>query len=808
MNQELRIRCQMVNLPFDCGAGGLFGAHTAIVGEAPGERECAMRTPFSGGSGKLLWDAIRKEGVLRNQVYSTNLVKRRLITAGDHAGKPKDAIGGGEREHWAAILLMELASLPNLQYIVCLGNLALNALTGQTGITQWRGSVLYTRIGDRTIPVICTFNPAACLRDPKLEVTFKMDLGKYTRVVNKTYNVPTFARYINPSPQEAINFIETMREEGKPVALDIETMAEETACVGLANSVHEGMCINFRNQRSNRWSTADERDVRLALQGLCSDTRVKFVAQNGHFDCTWLWYKDRIKVHKVWFDTMLAHHLLYPPLPHNLGYLTSQYTDMPYYKDDGKTWRETDDIDQLWNYNVQDCITTLMCTESMQVELQKEKLDQFFYNHVMRLQPHLVWMTVGGVKCDATLKSRITEDLAREVAHKRQQFLDAVREATGDIDRECNPNSPKQLADLFFSDLKLVGRGTSTNRENRDRMLAHPRTTDDAKQVILRLNEYAEDNKFFTTYADASIDDDGRFRCEYKQTGVQSAPGRLSSSSTMWGSGLNLQNIPDRAKPMFMIDDGYEASYFDASQIEARFVAYLADIPTWKEQFELARLNPGSYDAHCALAADMFKVPYNEVPKFDRNPDGSITMRYVAKRCRHGLNYRMGPDRLATAAGLSLSQADVAYTAYHRTNPQIRDWWDATIKRVRQEHMLTSPMGRRWRLMQRLDDSALDSIIAFEPQSLAGDKVASVIYLCHDDPQWPRDARVILNIHDALIAIHRPADGVLVRSIMKKHMETPVLIKGQQLIVPCELMASTPGNDNVHRWSTLKKVAA
>lgn len=109
-------------------------------------------------------------------------------------------------------------------------------------------------------------------------------------------------------------------------------------------------------------------------------------------------------------------------------------------------------------------------------------------------------------------------------------------------------------------------------------------------------------------------------------------------------------------------------------------------------------------------------------------------------------------------------------------------------------------------LLERLDDDALDSIIAFVPQSTAGDKVASVIYKSERDPRWPRDARMALNVHDALICINRPADGPLVRQIMREYMEEPIVINGEPLIIPAEFAVSQAGNDNVHRWSTLKKV--
>ena len=110
--------------------------------------------------------------------------------------------------------------------------------------------------------------------------------------------------------------------------------------------------------------------IRLGISSTCSlILRSNFVAQNGHYDASWLWFKDRIRVHQHWFDTMLAHHYLYPGLPHDLGFITAQYTDHPYYKDEGQLWKEEGDIDAFWEYNVTDCCITRIAAEKMQQEL-------------------------------------------------------------------------------------------------------------------------------------------------------------------------------------------------------------------------------------------------------------------------------------------------------------------------------------------------------------------------------------------------------------------------------------------------------
>jgi DNA polymerase I-like protein with 3'-5' exonuclease and polymerase domains len=154
-------------------------------------------------------------------------------------------------------------------------------------------------------------------------------------------------------------------------------------------------------------------------------------------------------------------------------------------------------------------------------------------------------MTVGGLKVDTFLKERLAQETRAEVASLKSDFLALARDAVGDPEYTVNPNSPKQLADLYFRKLHLVGRGVATDVKNRQRMLAHPRTPEIARRMLHVQNKYATENKFLGTYAEMEIDKDGRVRCEYKQTGVASAPGRLSSASVMWGTGTNLQNQPE-----------------------------------------------------------------------------------------------------------------------------------------------------------------------------------------------------------------------------------------------------------------------
>lgn len=822
-------RCAALGLPIDCGPDGIFGAKIAIIAEAPGERERALKLPLIGQSGKLFWEMVRSTGINRRNVYISNVVKRQLRTATDE----KIEIDRHTVDQYISVLQWELSQLPNLEYVVCLGNYALEAVTGYSGIMHHRGSVYDVQLSSaitgtsRTVKVIAMMNPAAVMREPRWEVMYKFDIGRLNDVLNGRYKEHVVSTIINPSPREAIEYLDKLQDEGLPIATDIETIGHETACVGFANNRSSAMCVNFRDAKSNRFSVREELEVRLRLQRLAREPSTRWVMQNGMFDSYWLACKDRIMLGPSYFDTMLAHHTLYPTLPHNLGFITSQYTTHHFYKDEGKQWKEGGDINDFWKYNGKDCCITWTAHELMLKELQQQGMEEFFFSHVMRIQPHLIRMVVGGVLMDAPLKERISQEMKDEVARLKQDFFDKVAVATGDPTYKPNPASPKQLRELYFTRLRLVGRGVATDKKNRVRMKSHPKTPPAGRDVLIAHDKFAAAAKFAGTYAEMVIDEDGRCRTEYKQTGVQEAPGRLSSAAVMWESGTNLQNQPARAQKMYIADEGYEFNYFDLSQAEARVVALRAVIPQWIADFERARLE-GGFDAHRSLASTMFKLPYDEVPTEDWEDDEvTPTIRYKAKRCRHGLNYTMGPAELAENINVDFNEAEFLHNVYHRVNPELHKWWDWTYEKVRKERKLYNAYGRRWITLERVTPDILGNIVAFYPQSTIGDKVTRCIYLCESDPDWPADARMLLNIHDALICINRPEDGDTVRRIMKKYAEEPVIIEGidgikRELIIPCDLKTSQPtlvypphhekagelyvDEKGLHRWANMKKV--
>jgi uracil-DNA glycosylase family 4 len=505
--QEFQLRASNAGLSVVVPSFGPYESDTAIVGEGAGETEVRMRIPFVGGAGAVLWKYARTAGIVKHEVFTTNVMKRQISLGKDTDERNK--VTRGEFEAWAGLLRWELSCLPNLRYVIVLGNYALKALTGKEGVTNWRGSVLESKLPNgRTIYIICTFNPAYVLREPKFEAVLPLDLHKARLVREGRYKRHEVREIINPTIAEAHEYIDELERAEKPIAYDIETINGQTACFGFSNDPHEGICIALRSANENLFSAREEAMLLLRIQRMFDNERIEFVAQNASFDGYFSWMKDGLRLHqKPVFDTLLAHHTLYPQLPHNLAFLVSQYTMHPFYKDEGKDWREAGTIDDFWRYNCKDTALTMSVYHSLRHELRTQGLEGFFYNHVRKLQPHSVRATVYGVRFDAARREQLSTDLTDYVSRLRNEFQRAAYDAAGEDERfvSVNPNSPMQLGELFFQKLRLVGRGTSTDVKNRQRMREHPLTPESSRKVLHALDVYAKEQKFVSTYVDVKL---------------------------------------------------------------------------------------------------------------------------------------------------------------------------------------------------------------------------------------------------------------------------------------------------------------
>jgi len=124
-----------------------------IVGEAPGEREVAEGQPFVGFSGQEL-SKMLQEGIMRSECFITNVVRirppgndinafiaqRKSDISAQHIMMRDKFVLPAVRDGFELLKREIEMCQPNV--IIAFGNVALWALTGQWGITSWRGSVM------------------------------------------------------------------------------------------------------------------------------------------------------------------------------------------------------------------------------------------------------------------------------------------------------------------------------------------------------------------------------------------------------------------------------------------------------------------------------------------------------------------------------------------------------------------------------------------------------------------------------------------------------------------------------------------
>jgi uracil-DNA glycosylase family 4 len=146
-----------------CSPNLVFGAGNAdadlmFVGEAPGAEEDRLRLPFVGRAGKLLDELLEEVGLVRDEVFITNVLMHR--PPGNRDPLPEE-IEASKPYLYRKVELIE-------PKVVCtLGNFATKLLTRSSrGIMSVRGKPQVHELGGRWVRVYPLCHPAAALRTP------------------------------------------------------------------------------------------------------------------------------------------------------------------------------------------------------------------------------------------------------------------------------------------------------------------------------------------------------------------------------------------------------------------------------------------------------------------------------------------------------------------------------------------------------------------------------------------------------------------------------------------------------------------
>jgi uracil-DNA glycosylase len=249
------------------------------------------------------------------------------------AGKPKPS-GPFVRKEFAN----ELARLgdelldKNPNVVVCLGNCALWALSGLSGIGAIRGTTLLSTHTVADFKLLPTYHPTAVLRNWDLRPVVIADLMK----AHRESGYPEIRRpereiWIEPSIEDIEAFYTGYIKGCTLLSTDIETAGDRVTCIGFAPSNRIALVVPFDDSRAasrSYWpDSTSECTVWQIVRSILEDPTIPKLFQNGAYDIAFLWRSMHIKVYGATEDTMLLNHALQPEMLKNLGFLGSIYSD-------------------------------------------------------------------------------------------------------------------------------------------------------------------------------------------------------------------------------------------------------------------------------------------------------------------------------------------------------------------------------------------------------------------------------------------------------------------------------------------------
>ncbi len=736
-------------------------ARIMLVGECPGETEVREGRPFAGMAGRVLDTILEEVGITLAECRVTNVMQTR--PPGNNFSRfyerdGKRLVPSPELTQGYERLRMEIAACqPNV--IVPMGNEAMKALVGFGGIMDWRGSILESPFGK----VIPTYHPAAVAREWTFRPASVIDFGK----VKTESMFPELRRtertlLTSPTFEEIIHHLQRMKGS-EHVSFDIETETEQITCIGFSDRRDWAICVPFWFGGSGSlWSPEQEAEIWKGIFNLLEDQNIKKIAHNGVYDIEYLDRTMGLRVRNYWLDTMIAFHACYLELPKGLDFLTSVYTDHPYYK----YQRRTDDMKTHWKYNATDACITYEIAFKVLKDMEDMKVEGFYRDYMHSLIEPLYQMQKRGVRFDVERCKEVRKQYKEEIEMLEKRLVE-------EVGHELNCNSHKQMTTWLYTELNLPKK-TKLRKSTGEQTLAADEEAlnelyDKHKIPALRtILEIRERKKIYSTYLEVKLDEDKRIRCAYQITGTET--GRLSSNQTARGTGTNLQNIPGGlVKSLFTADPGCVLINADLSQAEARVVAHLSG------DERLIRVFDSGGDIHRKNAANIFNKKEEDITDDERQ---------MAKRVVHASNYGMGPRTFAQQTGLPESEARRLLAQYFATYPRIKLWHMQIKAQLQKSKVLTTPLGRKRIFFNKWTDQQFKEGLAYIPQSTVADVVNQGLIELYKE-----GVELLLQVHDSVVAQCGEDVGVVGKTVelIKRCMTRPIEINGKILVIPVDV---------------------
>ncbi|MBP6922136.1 DNA polymerase I [Candidatus Dojkabacteria bacterium] len=343
-------------------------------------------------------------------------------------------------------------------------------------------------------------------------------------------------------------------------------------------------------------------------------------------------------------------------------------------------------------------------------------------------------MEKRGIMVDVPWLESLNVELSESLEMVKKEIYDSVG-------HEFNINSPKQLSDVLFNELKLPDRKKGSTRETVLDLLSgtHP--------VVENILEYRELSKIHTTYVLPLLElgrnsEDSTIHTDFKQTGTSS--GRLSSVNP------NMQNIPvqgrwaEKIRKSFVAKKGFKLLGMDYSQIELRVLADMSEDKLLIEDFQ------NNVDIHKATASRILKKEIEDITKKERS---------LGKTVNFGILFGQTAFGLANMLKIDNDVASGYIQSYFQHYTGVEEYMRSLEKEAYKRGYVQTMFGTtRWikgiksrniRLMRAAQREAINMPIQGGEADIM--KYAMIQLDGMIEKEFKNEAFILLQIHDELI---------------------------------------------------------
>jgi uracil-DNA glycosylase family 4 len=787
-----------------------------FVGEAPGRKEEIFQQPFVGQTGAFLRGLCREVDI---DFPAAALQNAALCRSNLDKENEQAAVCCAPR------LLKELAALdPNIP-IVTLGKTSTLSVLGVRSIMHSRGFVWTARELDsgpawkaakkaklRASPkreqlwlkaqitegrsklagrtVLPTVHPAFVLRSDTWLPILKLDLDRIGRWIRGELN---YKKLVDNGSYVVVSRRDDVRRELRKlkdvISEDVETGASTSGgndgadplrnrllCVGVSDGKHTVVIWPWRKTHAPLLNALHRRVRTISMHNGYNFDQI-VLARNG------VPFED---IEEKLEDTLIGHHTFASHMPQRLSHVSSVFIDASPWKITFKQGTggasekglppEKLSGEDLCKYNAADARIQAQDWLAMQADLADE-LDVYAVDKEnARLCRSMI---IKGIGVDLERRAWLHDEILKKQADLLEKMRKLLRRAHF---------YPTQLADVRKALFTTLGANIhiadptdsglpSTSQTTLERLKGSPTRAGRFADLLLQWRGAAKIDSTYVKVKTQSIDKPSRKTPGFARTHLNwrsygAASGRYSCRLQSCPRAEYLKDksvvLETRTREMYVAPPGYKLVYFDLSQAELRFAAYLSGDHSFIRACE-------SGDVHTATAQLLFPA---EAELIGRDPKGAgKPFRDVEKNSIFGFCYYAEPGTIfgfVRSKGLPVEMRDVI-----RMHDMVRQEFADYFRYVERNKRQVDKDGfMRCALSGRISWLGWHAGISDVANRPIQGGIASLmnVRLPKIQQALPSSASVVAQIHDAAILEVPERHVEHVRALVKEAWAEPVII--------------------------------